>query len=243
MLKYRFLISRVRPEGARYENYAGKTEGHESRIQLAGCDRRRGHGPARLAQERHRQGKRRRQGRGDRRRCSRSSRPRSPASSRRTPARFCSIPNLASPPPPLARRTPACCSPMKTAATTIRSPAACPICSTSGPSAALCAAGADCIKILLYYTPFDPPDINEIKHAWIERIGGECTAADVPFFLELVGYEEGARRKGHRLRAQEARNRRARHGGIFQASIRRRRSQGRSSCEYGLRRRRQSLQG
>ena len=25
----------------------------------------------------------------------------------------------------------------------------------------LVAAGADCIKILLYYTPFDPPDINE----------------------------------------------------------------------------------
>jgi tagatose 1,6-diphosphate aldolase len=60
----------------------------------------------------------------------------------------------------------------------------------------LVAAGADCIKILLYYTPFDPPDINEIKHAWTERIGGECTAADVPFFLELVGYEEGADEKG-----------------------------------------------
>ncbi|MFZ1203683.1 MAG: tagatose 1,6-diphosphate aldolase, partial [Candidatus Acidiferrales bacterium] len=60
----------------------------------------------------------------------------------------------------------------------------------------LVAAGADCIKILLYYTPFDPPDVNEIKHAWIERIGGECTAADVPFFLEFVGYEEGGDEKG-----------------------------------------------
>src|ERR1700722_2673497 len=60
----------------------------------------------------------------------------------------------------------------------------------------LVAAGAGCIKILLYYTPFDPPDINEVKHAWVERIGGECTAADVPFFLELVGYEEGADEKG-----------------------------------------------
>jgi tagatose 1,6-diphosphate aldolase len=60
----------------------------------------------------------------------------------------------------------------------------------------LVAAGADCIKILLYYTPFDPPDVNEIKHAWTERIGAECTAADVPFFLELVGYEEGADEKG-----------------------------------------------
>lgn len=60
----------------------------------------------------------------------------------------------------------------------------------------LVAAGADCIKILLYYTPFDPPDINEIKHAWTERIGAECAAADVPFFLELVGYEEGADEEG-----------------------------------------------
>ncbi|MFZ0879709.1 MAG: tagatose 1,6-diphosphate aldolase, partial [Candidatus Acidiferrales bacterium] len=60
----------------------------------------------------------------------------------------------------------------------------------------LVAAGADCIKILLYYTPFDPPAINEIKHAWTERIGAECTAADVPFFLEFVGYEEGGDEKG-----------------------------------------------
>jgi tagatose 1,6-diphosphate aldolase len=57
-------------------------------------------------------------------------------------------------------------------------------------------AGADCIKILLYYTPFDPPNVNETKHAWVERIGAECAALDVPFFLEFVGYEEGADEKG-----------------------------------------------
>lgn len=57
-------------------------------------------------------------------------------------------------------------------------------------------AGADCIKILLYYTPFDPPEIDDVKHAWVERIGAECTAADVPFFLEFVGYEEGMDEKG-----------------------------------------------
>jgi tagatose 1,6-diphosphate aldolase len=60
----------------------------------------------------------------------------------------------------------------------------------------LVADGADCIKILLYYTPFDSVEINDAKHAWVERIGAECTAADVPFFLELVGYEEGADEKG-----------------------------------------------
>ena len=59
----------------------------------------------------------------------------------------------------------------------------------------LCSAGADCVKILLYYTPFDPPNINETKHAWVERIGAECIALDVPFFLEFVGYEEGADEK------------------------------------------------
>ena len=57
-------------------------------------------------------------------------------------------------------------------------------------------AGADCIKILLYYTPDDPKDVNEKKHAWVERIGDECRANDIPFFLEFVGYEEGADEKG-----------------------------------------------
>jgi tagatose 1,6-diphosphate aldolase len=57
-------------------------------------------------------------------------------------------------------------------------------------------AGTDCIKILLYYTPFDPKDINDKKHAWVERIGDECRANDIPFFLEFVGYEEGIDEKG-----------------------------------------------
>ncbi|HUJ41003.1 MAG TPA: tagatose 1,6-diphosphate aldolase [Candidatus Acidoferrales bacterium] len=57
-------------------------------------------------------------------------------------------------------------------------------------------AGADCVKILLYYAPSDPPHINDIKHAWVERIGDECRACDVPFFLEFVTYEEGVDEKG-----------------------------------------------
>jgi len=60
----------------------------------------------------------------------------------------------------------------------------------------LVAAGADCVKILLYYAPWDSAPINETKHAWVERIGAECAAADVPFFLEFVGYEEGLDEKG-----------------------------------------------
>ena len=57
-------------------------------------------------------------------------------------------------------------------------------------------AGADCVKILLYYTPTDGDKINDIKHAWVERIGDECRANDIPFFLEFVGYEEGIDEKG-----------------------------------------------
>ena len=56
--------------------------------------------------------------------------------------------------------------------------------------------GADCLKILLYYTPFDPKETNDIKHAWVERIGDECRANDIPFFLEFIGYDEGADEKG-----------------------------------------------
>jgi tagatose 1,6-diphosphate aldolase len=50
-------------------------------------------------------------------------------------------------------------------------------------------AGADCIKVLLYYTPMETSDINDRKHAFIERIGDECRAHDIPFFLEFVGYD------------------------------------------------------
>src|SRR6516164_4456189 len=57
-------------------------------------------------------------------------------------------------------------------------------------------AGADCVKILLYYTPYDEQKINDHKHAWAERIGDECRANDIPFFLELVGYKEGLDEKG-----------------------------------------------
>jgi tagatose 1,6-diphosphate aldolase len=57
-------------------------------------------------------------------------------------------------------------------------------------------AGADCVKILLYYTPTDPKAVNDQKHAWVERIGDECRANDIPFFLEFVAYEEGLDEKG-----------------------------------------------
>src|SRR5205807_461926 len=58
-------------------------------------------------------------------------------------------------------------------------------------------AGADCIKVLIYYTPFDKKEVNEEKHAFVERIGDECRANDIPFFLEFVGYDpKGGDEKG-----------------------------------------------
>ena len=51
-------------------------------------------------------------------------------------------------------------------------------------------AGADVIKLLLYYNPGDDPKINTIKQAFIERLGAECTALDVPFFLEAIYYDD-----------------------------------------------------
>ena len=105
-------------------------------------------------------------------------------------------------------------------------------------------AGADCIKILLYYTPYEKTDVNDLKHAWIERIGDECVALDIPFFLEFVGYDaHGGDEKIRRLRQEEARDRLRLHGRVRQEPLQRRRPQGRSPHRDGLRRRHPLLQG
>ena len=50
--------------------------------------------------------------------------------------------------------------------------------------------GADAVKVLLYYDPDDEASINSVKHAFVERIGAECYAYDIPFFLEVVSYSD-----------------------------------------------------
>ena len=50
--------------------------------------------------------------------------------------------------------------------------------------------GANAIKILLYYDPDDQATINRVKHAFIERVGAECRANDIPFFLEPLAYSD-----------------------------------------------------
>ena len=58
-------------------------------------------------------------------------------------------------------------------------------------------AGADCVKVLLYYSPHDAAVVNEEKHVFVERIGDECRANDIPFFLEFVAYDvDGGDEKG-----------------------------------------------
>lgn len=49
--------------------------------------------------------------------------------------------------------------------------------------------GADAIKFLLYYDVDEEEKINEYKHVYMERIGSECEAEEIPFFLEIVTYD------------------------------------------------------
>jgi tagatose 1,6-diphosphate aldolase len=50
-------------------------------------------------------------------------------------------------------------------------------------------AGANAVKILVYYNPFEKEWVNDRKRAWVERIGAECKAVDIPFFLEFLPYD------------------------------------------------------
>jgi tagatose 1,6-diphosphate aldolase len=70
-------------------------------------------------------------------------------------------------------------------------------------------AGASAIKVLLYYDPFGDERVNESKRAFIERVGSECAAQDIPFFLEPLAYSDAcdgqslafARLKPHSIQA------------------------------------------
>ena len=49
--------------------------------------------------------------------------------------------------------------------------------------------GADAAKVLVYYNPDDPQDILDKKHAFLERLGDEARAADLPVFVEPIVYD------------------------------------------------------
>ncbi|MBO0481679.1 tagatose-bisphosphate aldolase [Candidatus Enterococcus courvalinii] len=50
-------------------------------------------------------------------------------------------------------------------------------------------AQADAVKFLLYYDVDEDPEINHLKHVFVERLGSECAGEDRPFYLELVSYD------------------------------------------------------
>ena len=52
------------------------------------------------------------------------------------------------------------------------------------------AHGADAVKYLLYYDADGNKETNLKKQAYIERIGSECAGEDIPFFLEILAYDE-----------------------------------------------------
>ena len=66
--------------------------------------------------------------------------------------------------------------------------------------------GATGIKLLVYYAPDHDPAINDVKHAFVERVGAECAQLGVPLFLEPVTYDDEAdaaataRRRPERIR-------------------------------------------
>lgn len=49
--------------------------------------------------------------------------------------------------------------------------------------------GANSVKILLYYDVDDDKYNNNIKQAFVERIGSECDSENLPFFLEIITYD------------------------------------------------------
>jgi tagatose 1,6-diphosphate aldolase len=49
--------------------------------------------------------------------------------------------------------------------------------------------GADAVNVDIYYSPHDDSSVKDIKHAFVERIGAECEAYEIPFFLQFVGYD------------------------------------------------------
>ncbi|KRK99109.1 tagatose 1,6-diphosphate aldolase [Companilactobacillus futsaii JCM 17355] len=51
-------------------------------------------------------------------------------------------------------------------------------------------AGADSIKFLLYIDPDEDKSILDQKEAFVERVGDECVAEDIPLFVELVTYDD-----------------------------------------------------
>lgn len=49
---------------------------------------------------------------------------------------------------------------------------------------------ADAIKLLIYVDVDEEDKINKRKEAFVERVGNECLSENLPFFLEIVTYDD-----------------------------------------------------
>ncbi|MFT2141084.1 tagatose-bisphosphate aldolase [Staphylococcus sp. GDY8P145P] len=52
------------------------------------------------------------------------------------------------------------------------------------------AKGADAIKLLIYVDINESEEINRQKEAFVERVGSECVSESLPFFLEILTYDD-----------------------------------------------------
>ncbi|WP_426462106.1 tagatose-bisphosphate aldolase [Staphylococcus equorum] len=50
--------------------------------------------------------------------------------------------------------------------------------------------GADAIKLLIYVDVDESENINTQKEVFVERVGSECVGEDIPFFLEILTYDD-----------------------------------------------------
>ena len=103
--------------------------------------------------------------------------------------------------------------------------------------------GADAVKILIYYTPFDDPQVNDIKHAFIERIGAECEVQPDPVLPGVRRLRsQGRQRERSGVRQDQAASGDRQHEGVHQTAIQRGRPESGSPGERGVRRRQLGLQ-
>ena len=97
-------------------------------------------------------------------------------------------------------------------------------------------AGADCIKILLYYAPADPAAHQRpqarLGRAHRRRVPRQRHSL-LPRVHRLPGWR---RREGRGLREEEAGDRRRQHGRVHQGPLRRRRDEGRDAHQHEVRR-------
>ncbi|TCP97282.1 tagatose-bisphosphate aldolase [Cricetibacter osteomyelitidis] len=49
--------------------------------------------------------------------------------------------------------------------------------------------GADAVKLLLYVDVDEGDTVNDVKKTFVERVGAECKAEGLPFFLEILTYD------------------------------------------------------